>query len=542
MNIKDLFQKGSASVYSCRAIEIGTTGIRMVALKRSGKRIRLSDLRECIIPRERPGPAPPEVVLEQLRRLVSEVGWKEEVICSTLPVHRVFVRSLEMPFARLSQIRQVIAAEAEIHVPFPLEQVVMDFWPAEELAEGKTRVIMVAVKKVVLEAHLGLLSEVGLDPTKVSIDLLGSCRAYTYLPTLPPDEVTMLLEIGAVHTGVAFLLGGTVVSLRSFSWGGDVVTAAIMEKMGCEFMEAESMKAAAAEDSSLRDRIISVCGDAFSRLEAELLRTVDSAITVTGGRAPLNLILAGDATRQAGLKEYLGRKLDLKVLDLDPWSSLKAKKFPDHPAAALPALGLALGEVTPIRARLDFRIAEFAFEGYWEKTRRRLLLTAGLVVGLIVVLAAGLFWKIRLEEITSQNLARRISLIVRRTFPDQPEPETESELKAMKEGVEQAGRELKFYHDMVSVSALDILREISRIIPDSLKVQVVTMDINNKRVLFRGRTNSFRSVDLIKNALAKSRYFEGDKIHEAKGSKTRRKGGQLVTVEFEYNIPLAHIK
>jgi len=115
-------------------------------------------------------------------------------------------------------------------------------------------------------------------------------------------------------------------------------------------------------------------------------------------------------------------------------------------------------------------------------------------------------------------------------------------LKAMKEGVEQAGRELKFYHDMVSVSALDILREISRIIPDSLKVQVVTMDINNKRVLFRGRTNSFRSVDLIKNALAKSRYFEGDKIHEAKGSKTRRKGGQLVTVEFEYNIPLAHIK
>ncbi len=531
-------QNGSGSAPSCRAIDIGTTGIRIVALKKWGKKARLTDLREHAIPRDCPGGASPEIVLDVLRSQVRGKKFKEEIISTALPIHQIFVRSLELPFSKISQIRQVIAAEAELHVPFPLEQVVIDFWPVEELEGEKTRVIMMAAKKTVLEDHLRMLAAVGIDPTKVNVDLLGFCRACTCSSHLPPDEVTMLLEIGAVHTGVAFFAGGSVVSLRSFSWGGDTVTSLIMQEMGCGFTEAEAMKITASALPGGDDRLAKAGAAAYSRLETELLRTISSASAATGGRMPRHLILCGGGGQQAGFADYLSRRLDLSLLELKPFSEVVSRKFPNRPPTACGALGLALSEITPPPARVDFRREEFTFEGSWKKIRRRLFITAGLGAVLIIMLALGLFWKIRLEEKASEVLARRIRMIVRRNFPDAPVPPPGEELKAMQEGVETAGQKLKVYNDLVSVSSLDVLREISAIIPENIKVQVVIMDIDDKRVLFRGRTGNYRSMELIKNSLAKSDYFEGDKIRESKEAKTLEKNGQLQTVEFEYYIPL----
>jgi len=536
MSIVDKFKNGSAAVPNCRAIDIGTTGIRIAALKKNGKKPRLTDLRDCRIPREKAGSVSPEVVLESLRSLTRGMRMKEEVLVSSLPIHRVFVRSLELPFTKDSQIRQVIASEAELHVPFPLDQIIIDYWPVEELAGENTRVIMMAAKKAVLEGHLSLLAEAGIDPSKVSVDLLGSCRAYTSLIDLPAGEATMLLDIGAIHTGAAFLLDGTVVYLRSFSWGGDMVTRAIMEEKGCGFAEAEALKISSAGSGAPIEEVIS--GVIF-RLETELLRTINTAASALGGHPLKNIILTGGASLQHGLKDELSRKLNLEPLDLNPFSGVNTKKSPENPTIVGAALGLAVSEIVPEKVRIDFRRGEFAFGGTWKKLRRRVFTTIALAVGLTAVLALGLFWRIEMEKKTSEALARQIRLIVRRTFPDQPVPVPGTELKAMKDGVEQARNELEYYQDMISVSSLDILREISAVIPEDIKVQVVVLDIDEKRVIFRGRTEKYRPADLIKNALAKSDYFIGDKIKETRDTKTLKKGGKLVTVEFEYNIPIA---
>ncbi|HDL63898.1 MAG TPA: hypothetical protein ENH12_00765 [Proteobacteria bacterium] len=381
-----------------------------------------------------------------------------------------------------------------------------------------------------------MLAEAGIDPSKISVDLLGSCRAYTSLPNLPGGEATMLLDIGAVHTGAAFLLGGTVVYLRSFSWGGDTVTRAIMDEEGCGFIEAEALKISSAGSGGPIGEVIS---GAILRLETELLRTINTAASSLGGVPLKNIILTGGTSLQHGLKDDISRKLNLELLNLEPFSGVNTKKSPEDPAIAGTVLGLDVSEIVPEKVRIDFRRGEFAFGGTWKKIRRRVFTTIGLAVVLMAVLAMGLFWRIEMEEKTSEDLARKIRLIVRRTFPNQPVPVPGTELKAMKDGVEQARNELKYYQDMISVSSLDILREISAVIPEDIKVQVVVLDIDEKRVIFRGRTNKYRPADLIKNALAKSDYFIGDQIKETRDTKTLKKGGKLVTVEFEYKIPLS---
>ena len=533
MKIMNLFQNGSGPAPSCRAIEIGTSAIRVAALKRSGRIPRLTDYRQLPLLREKAGPAPAELVREGLRNLVQGTRIKEDMITTSLPLHQVFIRLLEVPFSRVAQIRQVISSEAELHVPFPLDDVIIDFWVVEELPEGKSRVMMSAVKKTVLEDRLRLLAEAGISPTRVNLDLLGASRSVIDSPLIDPDQVTVLLEIGAGHSGAAFLLGGRVVFLRSISWGGDSVTAAIAETAGVSFAAAEDLKLAS--DPGISASIFSA---AYELLGGELLRTVTGASAPCGGRSPSGLVLTGGGSRSPGLGEYLTKKTGLKVLEVNPSDRVRSRRDPPGPESSV-AIGLALSGIAPTSDRVDFRREEFAFTGGWKKIRRRLLLTAFLTAGVLVLLALAFFWKIGMEEREVQNLDRRIRQIVRLTFPDAPVPVPGQELKAMEEELEKSRLELRHYRELVSVSALDILREISRMVPESIKVQVVVMDIDTNRVVFRGRTNNYRSADLVKNALTQSEYFAGDKIRETRDSKTLQKGGELVTVEFEYLIPLA---
>ncbi len=533
MTISKLFQNGSGPAPSCRAVEIGTTAVRTAALKRGGKSPRLTDFREVSLSREGPDPVPSETVRERLRELFRGKRLKEDVITTALPLHRSFIRLLEVPFTRVVQIRQVISSEAELHVPFPLEEVIIDFWPVEELPEGRTRVMMAAVKKSVVAEHLGLLEEAGISPGRVNLDLLGSCRTVIASPLVDPDEVTMFLDIGAAHTGAAFLLGGEVVFARSISWGGDNVTAAIAGEAGADFISAEARKLAAASGISG-----STFAAAYELLGTELLRTVTAAAAPCGGRPPAKLVLAGGGSLSPGLKEYLAGKMGLELLEIDPASVVRSRRPPSGPGSSA-VIGLALSEISPNQSRIDLRREEFAFTGAWIKLRRRLYVTAFLTAGLMVLLALGFFWRIGMEEREVANLDRRIRQIVRLTFPDAPVPVPGQELRVMEQELEKVEEDLQNYRELVSVSALDVLREISRVVPEAIRVQVVVLDIDNNRVIFRGRTNNYRSAELIRNALAGSDYFIGERIRETRDARTLQRGGELVTVEFEYLLPLA---
>ncbi len=531
MNLQNLFQNGGGPVPSCRAIAVGAAAVRAAALRKSGRTARLTDYREVPLARENPGPAPAESVREGLRALARGMRLKEEAIVTALPLHLVFIRLLEVPFTKVAQIRQVIASEAELHVPFPLEEVIIDFWPVAELPEEKTRVMMAAVKKSVLAEHLALLNEAGINPARVNLDILGACRTAVASPLLDPGEVTLLLDIGAAHSGAAFILGGGIVFVRSISWGGDAVTSAISRAAGISFAAAEELKVASREIPEEQ------YSSAYNQLETELLRTLPAAASSCGGRPPVNLVLAGGGSRSPGLASYLQDKTGLKLLEAVTGSVVRTRRDPPGPGAAV-VVGLALSEIVSARDRVDFRREEFAFAGAWKKLRRRLFLTAFLTAGVLALLALGFFWKIEMERKEVRSLDRRIRQVVRLTFPEAPVPVPGQELRAMEEELGTVEQQLKSYRELASTSALDILREISRVMPEAIRVQVVVMDIDANRVIFRGRTNNYRSAELIKNALSQSDYFEGDKIRETRDSKTLQKGGEVVTVEFEYLLPL----
>ena len=94
--------------------------------------------------------------------------------------------------------------------------------------------------------------------------------------------------------------------------------------------------------------------------------------------------------------------------------------------------------------------------------------------------------QIKVEENKYQRLGEKIQALLKGTLPEGKLPASGGELTALKDGLQVEKTKLGYYQDLVSVSAFDILREISRIIPEDVKVQVVALEIDRERVRFVG--------------------------------------------------------
>ena len=77
---------------------------------------------------------------------------------------------------------------------------------------------------------------------------------------------------------------------------------------------------------------------------------------------------------------------------------------------------------------------------------------------------------------------------------------------------------------------LDLLKDISQRIPESLAVRIVRMVIDLETVRISGSTDTFNTVDKIKNDLESSAFYNSATISSAKLDRTGEK------VEFEIKL------
>jgi len=519
---------------SCWALDIGASGLRAVAMKRPGKII---EVREVALPRTQPGPLINQELVDPLRELVGLSPPRGEIMVSTLPLHKVFMRSLEVPFTRLNLIEQVIESEAELHIPFPLDQVVIDFWPQEIIGGDKTRVMMIAVRKDFLSSHLELLSEAGLDPALIGVDILGLSQAALASGQVTEEGATMLVEIGAAHPSVVFFRDSRLVSLRAFTWGGDTLTTGIMKETGYEFPEAESLKLSSELEPEQAEVVKRSTGPALEKLESELRRTLHASAEYLTRGGVTRLLLAGRGESFPAARELIERVAGISGEPVNPGPVMKGgdKSLP----GAETALGSSLLTMVPVERRVNFRRGEFTFAGSWAAVRKRLFISLGLIVGLLALLTMSLEIKIHRQEKKLGDIGRQIHSILASTFPAQAKKMTGAgEVAAMKKSLEKMKNDFEYFREFTSLSGLDIIRELSKVIPGDIKVQVVKLDVNQDRIRFRGRTDTYRNADMIKKAIQQSSLFMGEKIKESP-AKTRKVGGKTVTVEFIYTIPLA---
>ena len=228
------------------------------------------------------------------RRVVTAVSGKS-----------VIVRYLPMVQMSDDDLKNAIKFEADKYIPFDVDEVILDCQKLEDVRDGdggEMRVLLVAVKRSLIEDHVALLQGIGLQPSVIDVDSFALGNAFELHGMLSPGfeedgRVTALIDIGANKTNIHILRGGTTHFSREIYLGGDDLTNAIAKRLGVENHQAEMLKREPGESQEdLREAVIPSIEDlgneihlSFDYFENQFDQEVEE-VYLSGGGARLALL------------------------------------------------------------------------------------------------------------------------------------------------------------------------------------------------------------------------------------------------------------
>ncbi|MBI3911557.1 MAG: type IV pilus assembly protein PilM [Armatimonadetes bacterium] len=218
-------------------------------------------------------PTPPEAVTNNeivdpvalgkaLRALLGQAGIKgRHVVTSVAGQNAVVVRIIEVPKMTPAELRETMKWEVERHIPFPADQVELDFQPLsapEEVPEGANMEVLLAVaQEQVIARHIEALQAAGLEPKVIDIEPLASQRSLLVLGNgeSAPGSVA-IIDLGATSTDINIFRGGRIAFTRTIQIAGNSLTKAISDVLGQPLAQAEQLKqdmAAVPEDAAFAE-------------------------------------------------------------------------------------------------------------------------------------------------------------------------------------------------------------------------------------------------------------------------------------------------
>lgn len=243
---------------------------------------------------------------EALRDFAARHRLGEDRVYTVLPRHEAALRILELPSQRDSELDGMVQLSAEDIVPFPIEELHTSYCVLERVGTGGSRVLVAVVRKAVLEAHLNVLNEAGLDPEQV---FLSTACLLTELTRQGVAEGA----VGALHVapdGLEALVirGGTMVFGRGLAadlGGAAALDAAARDEVSAELRTSLATYRRESEDGVMPGAVI-VSAQAFD--PGEVAAAVSGAVDVSvrpghDGGAP-SLVDLGAARSAAGDRRF----------------------------------------------------------------------------------------------------------------------------------------------------------------------------------------------------------------------------------------------
>jgi len=481
------------------ALDIEDAEVKAAVLETSFRDYHIAGLYHDLLSPEG-GPVP-----DQLRRFLERHQLAGDTVVSTLPGRLVSHRVFFLPFRDRKRLNQTIPFELETHVPFGLDEVVVDYQVLHRDSSGTT-VLAAMVQKPDLEAHLAMLQAVGIDPKVVDFAPLSALNVLRVLGDHLPSTF-VFVDFSTATANVSLYRNGQLVGLRTLSVGSGGAATNGASRNG--HLDAALPSSAAGEQSD----------------DAVRAATVDlrwSLLVING--APLDdrlpCYLAGPPAWLERVGPALQRELSLDVRRLDraPLRALPAEVRGALPECAIP-LGLALREVAPANTLgLNFRRAEFSYHRGQEEVRRALGRVAALAVILIVLAVVNVFFSYQLQVSRLAAIDSQIRYVFQKTLPDERPVEPRAQLQAEVDRLEQKVKLLGGIVSLSGAAAIDVMRSISTALPANLKLDIDEYNFDPDGVRIRGKTDEFETVDKIKQNLISVPYFKDVQVKDVKAA------------------------
>jgi Tfp pilus assembly PilM family ATPase len=210
-------------------LDIGSHTVKAVEVARSGDRFAITGYGQSEI-------SAAGTLKDAISAVLREGRFKSKQVVSSVSGRSVIVRYINTPFMKQADLKTSMRFEADKYIPFDVNEVILDCVPLDDkpMAEtGEMRVVLVAVKKQVVDEHVRLLQEAGLYPYVIDVDCFALGNSF---------------ELGSQ-------LGGGLEAMAAAQSGGEAAdTKADEENAGVapakEAAEGEAEEAAAKDEAS----------------------------------------------------------------------------------------------------------------------------------------------------------------------------------------------------------------------------------------------------------------------------------------------------
>ena len=251
----------------------------------------------------------------------------------------------------VTELEDEIHREADQYIPYPLEEVMIDFevvGPSLGHA-GQVDVLLVASRKENVEMRLDALAAGGFDVKVVDVEAFTIERAFSLMkPALAgkgksPDSLTCaIFDIGSTVTTLNVLVGEQSVYTREQLFGGGQLVKAVQEANGISYEKA----AASIKSGNLND---DYKFNILPTYRNEVVQQVDRSLQVFFSSSQHDsvdyIILAGGTASTPELVKMVNEKTGMQTILANPFSAIEINPKVDTTTLATdaPSLMIACG-------------------------------------------------------------------------------------------------------------------------------------------------------------------------------------------------------
>lgn len=310
-------------------LDISSTSVKLIELGQVGNRYRVESYAV--------EPLPPESVIERdikdvemvgeaVKRCIKRSGSSLKNAAVAVAGSAVITKTIQLDASfSEAEIETQIEVEADQYIPYPLEEVSLDFevLGESERAPDKVDVLLAASRSENVESRSDALEIAGITAKVVDIEAYAMERVFEMLGTetfgQDEEQILAVLDIGSTMTSLSVLQNNRTIYTREQVFGGAQLTEEIQRRYGLSYEEAGLAK----KQGGLPDDYITEVLDPFKEgIVQQVSRALQFFYSSSQYGEVDHLVLAGGCASIEGIDDMIETRLGTTTSIANPFTDM----------------------------------------------------------------------------------------------------------------------------------------------------------------------------------------------------------------------------
>ncbi len=326
------------SVNSVVGIDVGTSAIKVVQVKREGGKIQLETYGELGLGTyagEKIGKVvtlTPDVIATAIKDILREANVTTNTAVLSIQSQATLIFVIELPpQVKESEFASIIPNEARKYIPVSLTEVSLDWYVVphkqtyteEATSAPKTEVVVVAVRNETLSQYRDIITKSNLESRGNEIEIFSAIRSVFHREIAP----VLVVDYGASTTKVSVVEYGVVRAYHVINRGSAFITESLARTMNIDFDKAEELKRTVGLQSAPGQEKTAESIAANNQYVINEIQTVLLQYERQSHKAVTKVILCGGGSSMPGFLEKMVETFGVETVYGNPFDKAEAPEF-----------------------------------------------------------------------------------------------------------------------------------------------------------------------------------------------------------------------